>query len=529
MGSYLVVYDSSCNVMMRTYYTKFGLLLLLVKFAQCVVEEDNIARDEKLISTFQIVRFPNDVCVGSSSRNGTCYTSAECSDKGGTSSGSCADGFGVCCTFLITTCGSSSSENITYWTQPSAGIASGVQSDCKMTVCPMSDEICSLRLDFTTFVITGPNTISLFMGTARYGSMYYVDYLDNAIAGLRGGITYSTNCMYDEFMANGPSASSNPPAICGTNTGMHMYLEADTDACNQLSFSFADGPQTTTTATNTRGLTTLATRKWDITITQIECTSPTNPPVGCTQYFWGGEATISNYNFQSTSQVTTNQGIHLANQHQRICIRRERGYCYGCFSTSAAGFQVSGPVLLAGNFAYPGGSCGYMDVPGGGHLVTEETGFHLGGLSPEAEKEQVATGFDCVIIPGAFISANDETTGGGINTQTAAVIRSQGTENGWRTPTGPQISGGGAGIGIGGTTVTGPIEGTGTVVQDDLVITPGASITVCTTHEPFTLEFMSDDLEGYGAVDAAEENNELNSVQLRNRGFSILHEQISCS
>ena len=29
------------------------------------------------------------------------YFSAECSDKSGTSSGSCADGFGVCCTCKI--------------------------------------------------------------------------------------------------------------------------------------------------------------------------------------------------------------------------------------------------------------------------------------------------------------------------------------------------------------------------------------------------------------------------------------------
>merc|ERR1719464_1918735 len=130
----------------------FGLLLVAPSVFS-LENEEQVDRQEKLISTFQIVRFPNDVCVGSNSRNGTCYTTAECSDKGGTSAGSCADGFGVCCTFLITTCGSSSSENITYWTTPSAGITSGVQSDCKLTVCPACDEICSLRVDFTTFVI----------------------------------------------------------------------------------------------------------------------------------------------------------------------------------------------------------------------------------------------------------------------------------------------------------------------------------------------------------------------------------------
>ena len=29
--------------------------------------------------------------------NGTCYTAEECSDKKGKASGSCANGFGVCC------------------------------------------------------------------------------------------------------------------------------------------------------------------------------------------------------------------------------------------------------------------------------------------------------------------------------------------------------------------------------------------------------------------------------------------------
>merc|ERR1712141_497986 len=129
-------------------------VLLLACFLHFTSAEDTESRDEKLISTFQIVRFPNDVCVGSNSRNGTCYTSAECSDKGGTSSGSCADGFGVCCTFLISTCGSSTSENTTYWTNPTT-VSSG---SCDLTICPVGDDICSIRLDFTTFVITGPST-----------------------------------------------------------------------------------------------------------------------------------------------------------------------------------------------------------------------------------------------------------------------------------------------------------------------------------------------------------------------------------
>ena len=51
-----------------------------------------------LLIFFFIDSFPNDPCVGSGSRNGTCYTSDECSTRGGSAAGTCANGFGVCCT-----------------------------------------------------------------------------------------------------------------------------------------------------------------------------------------------------------------------------------------------------------------------------------------------------------------------------------------------------------------------------------------------------------------------------------------------
>ncbi len=48
------------------------------------------------VNVFQVISFPNDACDGGS-RNGTCYTEAECDSRGGTNAGSCASGFGVCC------------------------------------------------------------------------------------------------------------------------------------------------------------------------------------------------------------------------------------------------------------------------------------------------------------------------------------------------------------------------------------------------------------------------------------------------
>ena len=56
-------------------------------------------------------------------------------------------------------------------------------------------------------------------------------------------------------------------------------------------------------------------------MTQLECGSSNLAPAGCTQYFYGNEAgTIKTYNYAG--------GLHLANQQQVQCIRREKGLEY---------------------------------------------------------------------------------------------------------------------------------------------------------------------------------------------------------
>merc|ERR1711878_209141 len=88
----------------------FKHLVLLATLATCCMARD------KRIGLFNVVSFPNDVCVGTGSRNGTCYTAEECSNRDGTEAGTCADGFGVCCVISIA-CGASSSDNCTYLEQ----------------------------------------------------------------------------------------------------------------------------------------------------------------------------------------------------------------------------------------------------------------------------------------------------------------------------------------------------------------------------------------------------------------------------
>jgi hypothetical protein len=70
-----------------------------------------------------------------------------------------------------------------------------------------------LRLDFETFVITGPSTGSNTQavdGTALGG-----------VAGLTGkDINRASRCLTDIFTVTNPGGNS-PPAICGINSGQH--------------------------------------------------------------------------------------------------------------------------------------------------------------------------------------------------------------------------------------------------------------------------------------------------------------------
>merc|ERR550532_1558664 len=115
----------------------------------------NESRIGKQLGVFTVVQFPNDVCLSATSgRNGTCYTSSECSSKGGSSSGSCASSFGVCCVFEKSCGDGTVSENCTYFT--SASRTAG--SSCTLTICKQGSDVCQLRLDFESFTLSNPIT-----------------------------------------------------------------------------------------------------------------------------------------------------------------------------------------------------------------------------------------------------------------------------------------------------------------------------------------------------------------------------------
>ena len=54
------------------------------------LEKQKSARFLNPFSLFHVVQFPNTACVTGADTQGTCYTSSECSTRGGTADGTCA-------------------------------------------------------------------------------------------------------------------------------------------------------------------------------------------------------------------------------------------------------------------------------------------------------------------------------------------------------------------------------------------------------------------------------------------------------
>merc|ERR550519_2369507 len=318
-------------VQLQTY-----ILLLLPLWVVGLTNNTDNHRAKKTLSIFTVVKFPNTACSSSTSgRNGTCYTASECAAKGGSSSGSCASSFGVCCVFEKTCGAGSISENCTYFT--SSALNKG--GSCDLTVCKSASDVCQLRLDFETFVLNNPVTATAVTITTTVNA--------NRVG----------SCDTDSFGVTVPGGKS-PPQICGTNTGQHMYIPAS-DQCNVLNANIGSASTATTSA-------------FTIKVTQIECNSKTKAPNGCLQYFTEDTGTIETFNYNSAA------GVLLVNQDYSSCVRTGRTYCAICYYSSSFKLSVPNAIAAIGSFgvdtncgtasttAYANaGSYDHVVIPGG--------------------------------------------------------------------------------------------------------------------------------------------------------------------
>merc|ERR1711945_24194 len=275
-------------------------LIFNVASAQDEIQEESSNRNGKVLSVFNVVTFPNSACGATNGYNGTCYTTSECESKGGTASGTCASSFGVCCVFSLS-CGGSSSANNSYAIISSYSTSNDADP-CTYTFCKTNTDVCKLRIDFDTMVLSDPETLSSTVVTTD---------------GVKLG-----SCMTDSLTVSNPGGQV-PPTICGYNTGQHMWVPAS-NQCNQINIDIDTGSTGTT-------------RKWQIKVTQYECGNMMAPEQNCLQYHTAASGTIASFHYDTSASTVGTSQVHLAHQYYDICIRRKRSYCALCLSPKIAG------------------------------------------------------------------------------------------------------------------------------------------------------------------------------------------------
>lgn len=265
------------------------------------------SREAKFLSSFITIR--NASCNTGAATS--CLTRQDCTAQGGTASGLCLLGLGVCCVVVNppsvdttptdeTVCGGTAVERITRFTMPDLYSTPG---DCKLIVPLVSDNICQLKVEFNEFELSPPD-------------------IDG-------------KCDDDYFKISGSVNDAIIPTLCGDNKGRHVYADVDPVLGTPALTIFLG-------ANN-------ADRSWDITITQIDCNDVNRAPAGCLQYYTEQSGTIQSFNYKSGLTSLSNANTHLANLDYGACIA-SRGYCKVSYSkTDKYSFLLSeDPVDLSG-------------------------------------------------------------------------------------------------------------------------------------------------------------------------------------
>merc|ERR1711892_614072 len=266
MGSWSII------LVMRGCLHLAAALAVLTLTVAAVDSDASVNKTGRAFSLFSIVQFPNAGCT-SSTTYGTCYTATECSAAGGSADGNCAAGFGVCCLITTNSCGSTISTNTSYIRNPNypSSYTPSSTGSCNFAINKSAADICQLRIDFQTM----------------------------------SGFDETAGVCSDSLVTAGQTGKQ-PPTVCGTMTGYHMYTEFGTTTTDTVKLTLTYG--STTTA-----------KTWNLLLRQISCDATWKAPTDCVQYFTGSIGTTQSYNFAGAQLL---QGMYYTN-----CIRTEYGYC----------------------------------------------------------------------------------------------------------------------------------------------------------------------------------------------------------
>lgn len=155
---------------------------------------------------------------------------------------------------------------------------------CSFTVVPQDSSICQLRIDFTAFTLSQPDT--------------------------------NGNCIVDNMQVTG--GGTRFPTMCGDNNGQHIYIPFSGTSPITVSIS-------TTAAMSFP-------RVWNLQLSQISCTSAYQAPAGCLQYFTGTTGDVYSFNYGVAANPAMNaMGLpgtrQLALSNYGICIQNAATYC----------------------------------------------------------------------------------------------------------------------------------------------------------------------------------------------------------
>jgi len=305
-------------------------------------------KEAKAFSLFSVVTFPNDECttVMDPTMRGLCITAEECTDQGGTASGNCASGFGVCCFTTVTDAGTIT-NNVTYIQNegfPTAVLGTGtVTAATRAFAVQGGENICQVRFDFeSATVFQQPTTGSCDGDVITVGD--------------------TTRTI---------GAFTN---LCGTLTGQHIYVEND-------------GANPATTLNVDTSATTFA-RSWKILVRTIECNSPSKAPGGCLQYFTGTSGNIVSFNAGTA-------GAMIDNLLYNICLRREAGMCSYTVRQARSATGATPDAFLVGDTSTTVGSVGIAACANGAFLTIPNSGVtdpkYCGGVLTNTNADTTAS------------------------------------------------------------------------------------------------------------------------------------------
>jgi len=343
-------------------------LALLAIFATSVYAIER-NEHEKSIGIFNVVKFPNNVCnADNTNMNGTCYTAEECESRDGTASGSCAEGYGVCCIITVA-CGGTTAENCTYLQQEASNSprfdSDTLNTQCSYKICPQTSSVNRIKLELRTFTIAPPGV---------------PDPLDGKSANSELANRQIGQCADDTFSVG------NAPIICGANSGQHMIVDTDGSSCVTALFSWGQATQS---------------RSYTIHVIQYESTNEMGGPPGCLQFFTGATGLVQTFNWQTTTTST-----HLANQNYDVCVRKMIGMCVICWSPETTGTAAA--------------KTGSFGVNNGANSMDTMPMSATGAGCPDAEAAEDSNDF--IIIPsGVAPTANNANIVPGGDLNKAAV------------------------------------------------------------------------------------------------------------